>query len=195
MKNIFLILVAIIYSSGLLYLALPDPKIAPLPQSLRSDEPGDTWQHPEQSAYYTDLNRQQITDFYQKSFSLKFGQITLPSYRLNYPPEETGVYVREQLLSYYLEEIIHPLRESLFVSGWNPRLSPISNYRFDLEKARWEIIVNNKEYQGKITLKPYFSPLWIRFFIWTSIFPLTYLVLSQFTNSTRKLFLTLKSKS
>lgn len=195
MKKIGLLFVLLLYLSGLAYLALPDPKVLSLPDSLRSTEPGDTWQHPDQSAYYTDLTREEVINFYQDSFALKIGTITIPSYRLNYPPEEASTYVREQLLTYYLEEITHPLRESLFVSGWNPRLSPISNYRFDVEKARWEIIIDGYEYQSKVTLKPYFSPPWIRFLIWTTIFPLTFLVLTQFSNSTKQLYHSLFTKN
>lgn len=187
MKSITLGIIMAVYLVGLAYLALPDPKIKPLPDSLRSTEPGDTWQHPDQQAYYTDQSRSQVLDFYQTSFSLNFLGLTLPSYRLNYPPEESSIYVREHLLTYYLEEITHPLRESLFVSGWNPRLSPLSNYRFDIEKARWEIILDGREYQSKITLKPYYSPPWIRFLIWTAIFPATYLVFSQLIISLKNL--------
>lgn len=195
MKKALFLIVFLVYVAGLFYLSLPDPKAQSLPESLRSTEPGDTWQHPEQSAYFTDWTREQVTKFYEDTFALRFKDFTLPSYRLNYPPEESSLYVREHILTYYLEEINHPLRESLFVSGWNPRLSPISNYRFDVEKARWEIIVDGREYQSKVTLKPYYSPVWVRFLIWTTIFPLTFLVITQFTGSLRELYSALRFTS
>lgn len=187
MKLVTRLLILFLYLSGLVYLALPQPEVVALPNALRSTEPGDTWQNPDQSAYYTDLGRSQVLEYYQDTFSLKLFGLTLPSYRLNYPPEDSRVYIRDHLLTYYLEEINHPLRESLFVAGWNPRLSPISNYLFDSQYDRWAMVIDGVEYQSKVTLKPYYSSPYTRFFIWTSIFPLTYLVFNHFRLSLKRL--------
>lgn len=187
MKFVTRLLILFLYLSGLVYLALPQPEVVALPNALRSTEPGDTWQHPDQSAYYTNLGRSEVLEFYQDTFSLNLFGLTLPSYRLNYPPEDSRVYVRDHLLTYYLEEINHPLRESLFVAGWNPRLSPISNYLFDSQYDRWAMVIDGVEYQSKVTLKPYYSSPYTRFFIWTSIFPLTYLVFNHFRLSLKRL--------
>ena len=187
MKLVTRLLILFLYLSGLVYLALPQPEVVALPNALRSTEPGDTWQNPDQSAYYTDLGRSEVLEFYQDTFSLKLFGASLPSYRLNYPPEDSRVYVRDHLLTYYLEEINHPLRESLFVAGWNPRLSPISNYLFDSQYDRWAMVIDGVEYQSKVTLKPYYSSPYTRFFIWTSIFPLTYLVFNHFRLSLKRL--------
>ncbi len=187
MKLVTRLLILFLYLSGLVYLALPQPEVVALPNALRSTEPGDTWQNPDQSAYYTDLGRSQVLEYYQDTFSLNLFGLTLPSYRLNYPPEDSRVYIRDHLLTYYLEEINHPLRESLFVAGWNPRLSPISNYLFDSQYDRWAMVIDGVEYQSKVTLKPYYSSPYTRFFIWTSIFPLTYLVFNHFRLSLKRL--------
>lgn len=187
MKLVTRLLILFLYLSGLVYLALPQPEVVALPNALRSTEPGDTWQNPDQSAYYTDLGRSQVLEYYQDTFSLKLFGASLPSYRLNYPPEDSRVYIRDHLLTYYLEEINHPLRESLFVAGWNPRLSPISNYLFDSQYDRWAMVIDGVEYQSKVTLKPYYSSPYTRFFIWTSIFPLTYLVFNHFRLSLKRL--------
>lgn len=187
MKFVTRLLILFLYLSGLVYLALPQPGVVVLPNALRSTEPGDTWQNPDQSAYYTNLGRSEVLEFYQDTFSLNLFGLTLPSYRLNYPPEDSRVYVRDHLLTYYLEEINHPLRESLFVAGWNPRLSPISNYLFDSQYDRWAMVIDGVEYQSKVTLKPYYSSPYTRFFIWTSIFPLTYLVFNHFHLSLKRL--------
>ncbi|QHO63520.1 hypothetical protein [Candidatus Chazhemtobacterium aquaticus] len=187
MKLLTRLLILFLYLSGLVYLALPQPEVVALPNALRSTEPGDTWQNPDQSAYYTNLGRSEVLEFYQDTFSLNLFGLTLPSYRLNYPPEDSRVYVRDHLLTYYLEEINHPLRESLFVAGWNPRLSPISNYLFDSQYDRWAMVIDGVEYQSKVTLKPYYSSPYTRFFIWTSIFPLTYLVFNHFRLSLKRL--------
>jgi hypothetical protein len=171
----------IIYVTGLVYLSLPSPKIPSIPHSFKSDEPGDTIQHPDQPAYYTNLSRNDVLKYLQSQFSLQLNNLKLPSYRLNYRPEDSTQYVREQLLTYYLEEIVYPLRESLFVNGWNPRLSPISAANFEKQYDRWAMIREGREYQSRITLRAYYSPLWIRLFVWTSLFPLSYLLWRQTT--------------
>lgn len=178
MKLYFLPLL-LIYLLGLIYLSLPSPVTPSLPNSFQSDEPGDTVQHPDQPAYYTDASRDQVISHQQSQFSLKIAGWTLPSYRLNYRPEDATQYVREQLLTYYLEEIVHPLRESLFVNGWNPRLSPISASLFEKQYDRWAMIRAGHEYQSKVTLRPYHSPFWVRYLVWTSLFPLAFLLFRQ----------------
>ena len=42
-------------------------------------------------------------------------------YRLNYPPEESATLIRDQTHSTFLEEIVHPFRESIFISGYEPK--------------------------------------------------------------------------
>ncbi len=187
MKKLFLVFALLVYLFGIAYLLLPSPSLPAIPNSFKSDEPGDTWQHPDQPAYYTDLSRNEALTYLQNSFSINLLGLRLPSYRLNYRPEDATQYIREQLLTYYLEEIVYPLRESLFVHGWNPRLSPISAQLFDVQRNRWEIIREGKEYQSKVTLKAYYSPIWIRLLIWTGIFPLAWLLAKQTKASVRDL--------
>ncbi|MEK7064618.1 MAG: hypothetical protein AAB973_03370, partial [Patescibacteria group bacterium] len=109
MKNFFVIVAFFVYLVGLHYLTLPAPSLPALANSARSDEPGDTVQHPDQSAYYTFRDsRPSILAELQQKFSLAdpFGKLF--DYRLNYRPEEAGEFVRDQLRSYYLEEVVHP---------------------------------------------------------------------------------------
>ncbi len=176
------------YIAGLVYLFLPNPKVVQPESVFRSDEPGDTWQNPNQSAYYTDLTRSQVMSFHQDSFALEFGPFVLPSYRLNYRPEDTATYIRPQIYAYYLEEVVHPLRESLFIGGWNPKLSPQTQYLYPFQRDRWAMVRAGKEWDSKITLRPYYYPLVVRLLIWTAIFPLSYLVLNQFRLSLAQLY-------
>lgn len=101
------------------YLLLPSysfPK--PLPGSVQSREGADT-ETPLRTAYFTDFLRAQVLDFYQNQFARSsFLNLQMPTLRLNYPPEDAQTLVRDQTHSVYLEEIVHPLRESLFVNGW-----------------------------------------------------------------------------
>lgn len=173
MKKI-LILAFFFYSLGLIYLLLPTPATPDLSKAERSDEPGDTWQHPDQKGFYTDSNRQTVLSEMQSKFSLVFLGFKLPSYRLNYRPEEAFSLVRDQLKSYYLEEIIYPLHSSLFVNGWEPTHSPV--YTGYEEKEIPRISFRGTPYVSKVTLKPTVSSVWARIFIWTLIFPSSYLV-------------------
>jgi len=170
--------VLIIYLLGVIYLALPSPSYPDLSSSARSEEPGDTWQHPDQKGYYSNLTRQQVLSELQSKFTLKFMSLVIPSYRLNYRPEEAFSLVRDQLQSYYLEEIIYPLRESLFVNGWEPKKSP--KFANSPLPPNTDLSWRGVPYDAKITLRPVNSSVWSRLLIWSLIFPATYLVFNSY---------------
>lgn len=95
----------------LVYSILPSPDFPEPPaDSLRSNEPADS-ETPLRRAYFVNLNRQEIMQHYQNQFR---------GYRLNYPPEEAQTIIRDQTRSTYLEEVVHPFRESIFVNGFEP---------------------------------------------------------------------------
>lgn len=173
MKIKYLIL-GLVYILGVVYLTLPTPATPDLSASVRSDEAGDTWQHPDQKGFYTDLTRSEVIGEMQRKFALKLESITLPSYRLNYRPEESFQFVRDQVSSNYLEEIVYPLRDSLFVNGWEPRNAPI-NRNVDPEHLP-DNLYKGTYYLSKVTLRPVTSPVWARVLVWTLIFPASYLV-------------------
>lgn len=183
MKILFKISLSLVYLLGIFYLVLPDPVYPDLSLATLSDEPGDTHQNPEQKAFFSDKTRQEILDELQQSFSLSFLDNPLPSFRLNYRPEESGQFVREQINSYYLEEIVHPLRESLFVNGWEPQNAPLWQ-SVPLDK-RPAIQINGIYYNSKITLQPVSSKVLSRILVWSLIFPLSFLV----TKSLKRSFL------
>jgi len=70
-----------------------------------------------------------------------FFDIFLPSYRLNYPPEEAHMIIRDQTRSTFLEEIVHPFRESVYINGFKPAL----------EKDA--IFIEGKDWYQKITVR------------------------------------------
>ena len=168
------LIVGVIYLLGLVYLTLPSPIYPELTQAERSDEPGDTWQHPDQKGYYTNLTRAEVLSQLQTKFALKIFGFTIPSYRLNYRPEEAFSLVRDQLKSYYLEEIVYPFRESLFVNGWEPTNSPQYDVK-DVNKVP-DISFRGVPFLSKVTLKPTSSNMIFRVLIWTLLFPASYLV-------------------
>lgn len=163
----------VIYVLGFVYLALPSPSYPDLSDAIRSTEAGDTWQNPDQKGFYTDLSRAEVLSQLQSKFTLKIFGLTIPSFRLNYRPEEAFTLVRDQLNSNYLEEIVYPFRESLFVNGWEPKNDP--RFRNLPAKGVPVLAVNGRPYLSKVTLKPVYSSLWARLLVWTLIFPGTYL--------------------
>lgn len=102
------------------YLMLPDPAFPePPPGVLQSTEPADT-ETSLRRAYFTNLTREEVLSWYEDQFRID-AFLTLPSYRLNYPPENAQVIIRDQTRSTFLEEIVHPFRESLFINGFEPK--------------------------------------------------------------------------
>lgn len=121
-RKVFLI---IIFMTGLIYMVVPGPSkvsdFPPLPDSSKSDEPGDTYQIPNIAAYFSQSDRSEITNFYRRELSKKyFWGFLIPSISLNYPPKAAQTYVRDQLYVTFLEEYVYPLKGSIFVAGYEP---------------------------------------------------------------------------
>lgn len=180
MNKFFKILLAIFLLLGTFYLVLPAPKdFPPLPQGLKSIEPGDTVQIANVSAYYTDTPREEVVDYYFKYFSRSpFLGIPLITYKLNQPPERIREVLRETQQSTYVEEIVHPFRESVFVSGfeWN-------NDPFTLPGRRIKniLIVDGKTYQFKVTLFYQESKVWQRLLVFYLSVLFGYLLIKSYS--------------
>jgi len=187
MKKNFKIILIIVFLLGNFYLLLPPPPGLPaLPNSLRSDEPGDTIQIKGVSAYYTDLPRKEVVEFYVQNFSRSsFFNIPFISYRLNHPPERIREVLRPTQYSTYVEEIVHPLRGSLFVSGYEWAKDP---FTLPSERAKNIMLVNGKVYKFKVTLFIQYASWWKRVLIWWGIFGSIILIFLGF----QKVFLTFK---
>lgn len=120
MKYILIIL----FILGLVYVLIPGPgtvdQFPPLPNSVKSTEPGDTFQVPNLAAYFSDFDRQGITGYYRKEFARLHLFGFIPPVVLNYPPKDAYQYVRDQQFSTFLEEYVYPLHESVYVTGYEP---------------------------------------------------------------------------
>lgn len=141
------------------YLLIPGPQLPPkdLPESLKSDLPGDTFQMKDVAGYFTDLDRKEVIDYYKQQFGRSsFLNIPLPTINLNHRPEYARNVYRDTMKSYYLEELIHPFRENLFINGytWEKDVftKPSARKQFALEyKGRvWDTKVTLKWFQGGI---------------------------------------------
>lgn len=165
MKKITL---TIIFVLGLAYLLWPGPNqisdFPPLPNSLKSDEPGDTIQVPNVAAYFSQEDRAGITRFYKNWYKdANFGFI--PPIRLNHPPEESHRYVRDQQTSTFLEEYVLPLRGSIFVNGYEP----VIENRIKKKESNFfgnMIHVNGIYYASKTTLRYYPVPIFWRIVVY-----------------------------
>lgn len=94
-----------------------------LPNSIQSFEPADV-ETPLRRGYYTNLSRAEVIAHYEVEFNKNFNflnkNIKYLAPRLNYPPEEAQTIIRDQTKSTFLEEIVHPFRESVYVNGFEP---------------------------------------------------------------------------
>ncbi|KKU10540.1 MAG: hypothetical protein UX13_C0009G0002 [Candidatus Woesebacteria bacterium GW2011_GWB1_45_5] len=150
MKKILLFLTSIFFLGLLVYVILPDPGFPdPPPDSLQSKEPADS-EDPLRRAYFTNLTREEVIAHYKKEF--KWGL------RLNYPPEESSTIIRDQTRSTFLEEIVHPLRESIYVNGFEPKV------------AKDAIFIEGRDWRQKIIIKLVPSSVLIRVLIVTLSF-------------------------
>jgi len=126
----------------LAYLSLPNPEFpAPPSDTLQSDEPADT-ETPLRRAYFTNFTREEVMDHYKDQFK--------GLYRLNYPPEEAGTIIRDQTRSTFLEEIVHPFRESIFINGFEPK------------EQKDAIEIAGRSWRQKIIVRYVPSSIWVR---------------------------------
>lgn len=148
LAKLVLILISVFF---LLYIVLPSPKFpSPPPDSAQSNEPADT-ETPLKRAYFTNYTRQEVLDFYENQFK-KSNLASIPyiTYLLNYPPEDAQTLIRDQTRSTFLEEIVHPFRESFYVNGFEPK------------DAKDTIIINGVHWRQKITVKFVPSKIYVR---------------------------------
>lgn len=118
-----------------LYLFVPAPNFPGPPSgSLQSNEPGDI-ESPLRRSYFTNFSREEVMRHYV--YESRGG------YTLNYPPEEAQTKIRDQARSTFLEEIVHPFRESIFVNGFEPK---------DPKDA---IFIAERPWRQKITVRYY----------------------------------------
>lgn len=175
MKLIFNLFFFLACALGLVYLLLPAPSFPQKPtDSVQSLEEGDT-ESPLRRAYVTNFTRGQVIELYYNQIS-RAGSAPLPTIRLNYPPEDAQTLIRDQTRSNYLEEFVHPFRESLFISGYIP------------DKDIYEIWYKGVQYNQKITVKYVPSSLPVRVTIFLGTMALLYLLTIEFTKTIKLLF-------
>ncbi|KKQ91784.1 MAG: hypothetical protein UT58_C0010G0005 [Microgenomates group bacterium GW2011_GWC1_39_7b] len=142
MKKILILISVVLSAVFLFYLLLPNPDF-PIPpsDSIQSDEPADL-ETPQRRGYFTNFTREQVMVWYKNQFDRSVVyNIQLPTYRLNYPPENAQTIIRDQTRSTFLEQITHPFRESIYVNGYEPASE--ENYS----------VINGRKFRQKIIIK------------------------------------------
>lgn len=165
--------------SGILvfYLLLPNPSFPePPPDALQSNEPADT-ETTLRRAYFTNFTREEVLVHYKNQLQKSaFLGVPLPTYRLNYPPEEAKTIIRDQTRSTFLEEIVHPLRESVFINGFEPK------------DAKDTIFINDKYWRQKIIVRFIPSSVVIRISVILVSLILATILFRNWMDSIKKLF-------
>lgn len=152
----------------LTYMIWPGPSrisdFKPLPNSAKSTLEGDTIQIPNVAGYFSENFRDFVVPFYIKDYKSN-SHFPFPPLRLNHPPEYSWVTIKKHTETTYLEELIYPLRSSLYVNGYEI-LRPDGTSVFysvpRLEEA-------GKSWPTKTTLRFYTSNLGVRIIVWAAI--------------------------
>lgn len=167
-----LVLILFLISVVLLFYVFPSspefPK--PPPDSVQSREPADS-ETPYRRAYFTNLNRDEVINHYKKEFNYGFNVYTP---RLNYPPEESATIIRDQTRSTYLEEIVHPLRESIYINGFEPK------------SEKDTIIIDNTKWNQKITVRYVQSSVWVRIVVLLGSIITSYYLVIEYINAKKR---------
>jgi hypothetical protein len=136
------------------YLIIPSSSFPTPPNdAIRSQEPADM-ESPLRRGYFTNYSREEVVSHYKKQFENQVVKnINLPTYRLNYPPEDAQFLIRDQTRSTFLEELVHPLRETLYING------------FEYQDKTKKVGYKGVEYRQKIIIRYVPSNLILRLFI------------------------------
>jgi hypothetical protein len=174
LKKILIIFFAIVCVIFVGYLVLPNrPFPKPPPDSLQSQEPADL-ESPLRQSYFTNFTRDQVISWYENQFDYSsFLGLRLPTLLFNYPPEEAQTLIRDQTSSTFLQELVHPLRESLYINGFKPP----SNNNEPI------FFVGGKHWALKVIIKSVPSPLWARLVIFAGTAILAWVVCSAWIKS------------
>ncbi len=164
--NALYILVLIVFITYLFPKSPPFPP--PPPDAVQSMEKADT-ETTLRRAYFTNYTRDQIIAHYKAHFR------HFPTLNLNYPPEDAQTLIRDQTRSYYLEELVHPFRESLYINGFIPT------------KAKDEIWYKGEHFQQKITIKYSPSNIYVRIILAVITSLVAYMIINLFLQSLNEL--------
>lgn len=171
MKLIFLISSVFL----LIYMVWPgSTKISdfkPLPNSAKSTLSGDTVEIPNVSGYFSNNFRDFVIPFYIKNYQQN-SHFPFPPLRLNHPPEYSWVAIKKQTETTYLEELVYPLKDSLYVNGYETFRPDGTQVFYSVPKLE----EGGRVWFTKTTLRFYSSGLLVRLIVWFGIIISIYLL-------------------
>lgn len=135
-----------------------------LPDSEKSTLSGDTWQIPDVAGYFSNNYRNFAVPFYSTIYQ-GLSHFLIPPVRINYPPEFAFTAIKKYTESTYLEELVYPLRDSLYVNGYEP-------FYQDGKPKFWgssKFVPSDKEWDTKVTIRFYPSSFWARLLVWSGV--------------------------
>lgn len=155
-KKILILFLIVFNVLAFVYLISPTPTLPDLENSVKSDLPGDTVQITNVSGYFTNLSRDQVIGFYKKNYSGLF------RINLNHPPEKAKEIIVKTIPSYYLEELILPFKESLYINGFEWEKDVFTKPE---KRIKNKIFYKDQEYSAKITIRRFPIPIINRLFV------------------------------
>lgn len=176
-KRLLLSMLALFCVVFLGYLLLPNPDFPkPPPDSIQSKEPADT-ETPLRRAYFTNYTRAEVLNWYESQMKhSSYLNLPLPTYLLNYPPEDAATLIRDQTRSTFLEEIVHPIRESVYVNGFEPK---------DPKDA---INIEGRPWRQKIIIRFVPTSIYVRIFAFAGIILSSYILFISWRKTIKDLF-------
>ncbi len=160
----------------LIYMLWPGPgsisDFKALPNSDKSKLAGDTFQILNVAGYFSNNFREFVMPFYLSNYWQKT-LLPFPPIRLNHPPEYSWTVIKKHTDSTFLEELVYPLKSSLYVNGFEPFYSDGTpkfwgSTKFDVDGHKW---------LTKTTLRFYPSSIWVRILVWFGIILSIYFII------------------
>jgi|SRR3989344_123429 len=163
-KKIFLIFSALLF----IYMIWPGPsKISDfkvLSDSTKSKLEGDTIQIPNVVAYFSNSYREFVVPVYVMNYQ-SLMHFLIPPFRLNHPPEYSWIAIKKHTDSTYIEELVYPLRDSLYINGFEP-FYPDNTPKF-WGSTKFE--ADGRDWYTKTTLRFYPSNFLVKIVVWFGI--------------------------
>jgi hypothetical protein len=161
---------------SIVYLSLPNFDFpTPPPDALQSQELGDTENLSVRRAYFTNYTRSEVLDWYKNQINhSKFMGIPLPTFLVNYPPEESQTIIRDQTRSTFLQEAVNPFRESIYINGFEPK------------EAKDAVFIEGRDWRQKIIIRYVSGSVFLRLGIFILTATLMVVMYSAWYKSLRK---------
>ncbi len=154
-KKVLLAILIIFNVLAVVYLISPVPSLPDLDNGIKSNLPGDTEQITNVSGYFTNMSRDQVIGFYKKHYQGIF------RINLNHPPEKAKEIIVDTIPSYYLEELVLPFKESLYINGFEWEKDVFTKPE---KRIKNKIFYQNQEFSAKITIRRFPVPIFNRLF-------------------------------